>query len=196
MDPATDTDALDRADMERLSAGVDRALDDLMERHAGRVFNHLLRLLGDQDDARDLAQETFVRIYRSKGRFDPGQRFTAWLYTIAGNLARNHYRWRSRHPEARLDDAQMNRLEAGEDQPGGRGSPTPAEALDRAERAVAVRNAVNHLPLPLREVVVLVEWEGLSVPEAASVLKTSPKAAETKLYRARRQLREALKRWL
>lgn len=195
MEPSTDTEALDRADMERLVAGVDRALDDLMERHAGRVFNHLLRLVSNHDDANDLAQETFARVYRARDRFNPGQRFTAWLYTIAGNLARNHFRWRSRHPEAALEDGHLAGAEAGADSRN-RDPITPAAALLREERAGAVRKAVDGLPLPLREVVVLCEWEGLSVPEAAAVLETTAKAVETKLYRARRQLRDALTDWL
>ncbi|MCP5523826.1 MAG: RNA polymerase sigma factor [Verrucomicrobiales bacterium] len=186
----SDTDALDRVDMARLGAGVDRALDDLMERHAGRVFNFLVRLLSNVEDANDLAQETFARVYRAKDRFNPDRRFTSWLYTIAGNLARNHFRWRSRHPETALDEGLPVSA-------GGGGEPvTPAAALLREERAAAVRAAVDGLPLPLREVVVLCEWEGLSVPEAAGVLDTTPKAIETKLYRARRQLRDILNPWM
>lgn len=190
----TDPDALDRADMARLVAGQDRALDALMERHAGRLFNFLRRRLGDDDDANDLAQETFVRVYRARERYNPAQRFTTWLYTIASNLARNQLRWRARHPEAPLEP------------PSPEGAPHPGledprqtrpdRALAAEERAAAVRRAVDALPEPLREVVVLCEWEDLPIAEAAAVLDTSPKAVETKLYRARKQLRAALTRWL
>src|SRR5512141_962732 len=99
----TESDALDRTDMGRLVAGHDPALNDLMERHATPVFHFLCRMLGNEDDANDLAQETFVRVYQHRGRFRPGARFSTWLYTIAANLARNHRRWHARHPNISLD---------------------------------------------------------------------------------------------
>jgi RNA polymerase sigma-70 factor (ECF subfamily) len=188
----------DRRDMAQLVAGEDRALDALMERHAGRIFNYLLRRLGSRDDAEDLAQETFARVYRARHRYRPAQPFTAWLYTIAGNLARNRIRWRTRHPETSLDseaqerrppDEKVNSVNRNRDD-------SPVESLERKERAAAVRAAVERLPEALREVVVLCEWEDLSVTEAAGVLRLTPKAVETKLYRARKQLREVLHRWL
>src|SRR5258706_8689603 len=98
---ATDTselDARDREDMVRLTAGHDAALNELMARHATPVFHFLSRMLGNEDDANDLAQETFVRVFRAKASFRISERFSTWLYTIAANLARNQFRWRSRHP--------------------------------------------------------------------------------------------------
>src|SRR5512137_3195644 len=99
----TDASALDGADMQRLAGGHDAALNDLMARHAQPVFQFLCRMLGNEDDANDLAQETFVRVYQHRGRFRPGARFSTWLYTIAANLARNHRRWLARHPNVSLD---------------------------------------------------------------------------------------------
>ncbi len=95
----TTHDALDRADMERLATGQDAALNDLMERHATPVFHFLCRRVGNEDDANDLAQETFVRVFRARASFRSGEKFSTWLYTIAANLARNHFRWQSRHPD-------------------------------------------------------------------------------------------------
>ena len=102
MDTAN-TEALDRADMARLVGGHDAALNDLMERHAPAVFRFLCRMLGNEDDANDLAQDTFVRVYRARESYKPDQKFSTWLFTIAGNLARNQFRWRSRHPTVSLD---------------------------------------------------------------------------------------------
>ena len=96
-------DARDRADMEKLQAGHDAALNDLMERHATTVFHFLYRMVGNEDDANDLAQETFVRIFKSAKSFRGGEKFSTWLFTIAANLARNHFRGRSRHPNISLD---------------------------------------------------------------------------------------------
>ena len=191
----TDTAALDRADMARLAGGHDTALNDLMDRHATAIFRFLFRMLGNEEDANDLAQETFVRVFQHRDRFRPGARFSTWLYTIAGNLARNHHRWRSRHPDLPLDSA------ADADQPPLSDTlptpdATPSEAVLGNERSAAVRAAVAELPEDLRAAVVLCEWEELGVAEAASALETTPKAVESRLYRARQQLRQRLSRWL
>ncbi|MCZ7639537.1 MAG: sigma-70 family RNA polymerase sigma factor [Verrucomicrobia bacterium] len=190
-----DPDALDRADMARLAEGHAAALDDLMTRHAARVFQFLHRMVGDEADANDLAQETFVRVFQHCTRFRADARFSTWLYTIAGNLARNRHRWRARHPNVPLDA------------PGDHGGPSlrealpaaeasPGEAAVNAERSAAVRRAVEALPHDLREAVILCEWQDLPVAEAAAVLHTTPKAVESRLYRARQRLREQLARWL
>src|SRR5215472_14937623 len=100
---SNEADALDRADMERLCAGHDAALNDLMERHATPVFQFLCRMLNNEDDANDLAQETFVRVFRARESFRSNEKFTRWLYSIAANLARNQFRWRSRHPNVSLE---------------------------------------------------------------------------------------------
>ncbi len=187
--------ARDRADMERLAAGQDTALNDLMERHAVPVFHFLCRMVGNEDDANDLAQETFVRVFRASASFRPNEKFSTWLFTIAANLARNHFRWRSRHPNVSLE-AETGEAEQtiGSTLPAN--DPAPNEQALAAERAAAVRVAVGKLPEDLREAIVLCEWEELSVAEAAAILKSTPKAVESRLYRARQVLRERLKTWL
>lgn len=192
---STETDALDRADMERLQAGQDAALNTLMERHSSRIFQFLHRMLANEDDAHDLAQETFVRVFRSSSSYRPDQRFTSWLYTIAGNLARNHYRWRSRHPTLSLDATQEDTDQSlGERLPASGSS--PGEQAVVTERHEAVRRAIQGLPEDLREAIVLCEWEDLPLAEAATILSTSRKAVESRLYRARNLLRERLQKWL
>ena len=189
-----DTAAQDRADMERLAGGHDAALSSLMERHAGPVFQFLFRMLSNEEDANDLAQETFARVHRYRDRYDGGK-FTTWLYTIASNLARSEYRRRGRHPNVSLE------AESGDE---GRTlgetlssrEAEPSEAADAAERQRVVREAVDKLPAELREAVVLCEWEEMSVADAAVVLATTKKAVESRLYRARHRLREQLSKWL
>jgi len=188
----TANDALDRADMERLMAGQDAALNDLMERHASPVFQFLCGMVGNEDDANDLAQETFVRVFRSRTTFRTSEKFSTWLYTIAANLARNHFRWRARHPNVSLE------AETGDSEQtlGGTlpaNAPAPSEQALAAERVAAVRAAVGKLPEDLREAIVLCEWEERSMVEAAVILETTPKAVESRLYRARGILRERLK---
>ncbi len=181
--------------MERLAAGRDAALDDLMERHATPVFHFLCRMVGNEDDANDLAQETFVRVFRSRDSFRTNEKFSTWLYTIAANLARNHFRWRSRHPNVSLE-TETGETEQTLDSVLPASGPAPNEQALAAERAAAVRASVGHLPEDLREAIVLCEWEEFSVAEAAAILETTPKAVESRLYRARQILREKLKSWL
>lgn len=193
--PNPDADALDGADMARLVLGEDAALNDLMERHAGPVLGFLHRMLADEDAARDLAQETFVRVYQHRGRFRTGANFSTWLYTIAANLARNHLRWRRHRQHGSLDaPARDGSTPLSEKLPGD--ELPPGGALEAAERAAAVRTAVNGLPHELRESLVLAEWEEKTVLETAAILNLTPKAVETRLYRARKLLREKLVRWL
>jgi RNA polymerase sigma-70 factor, ECF subfamily len=194
MDTAN-SEAQDRADMARLAGGHDAALNDLMERHATAVFHFLCRLLGNEDDANDLAQETFVRVYRARDSYQPEQKFSTWLFTIAANLARNYHRWRSRHPNVSLDAvSEITDQTLGDTLPSP--TPNPHQAAESAERAEAVRAAVHALPDGMREAIVLCEWEDMPVAEAAAVLQSTPKAVESRLYRARNLLRERLRKWL
>ena len=191
----TDTAALDRGDMARLVGGQEHSLDELMARHAQQLFRFLHRMLGNEEDASDLAQTAFVRVYQHRADFRTDARFSTWLYTIAANLARNHHRWLARHPTVSLESAP---------DPAG---PTLADSLVAtrrspdaaavaAERATAVRTAVDQLPEDMREAVILCEWEEMPVIEAAAVLGATPKAIESRLYRARQLLRERLEGWL
>jgi RNA polymerase sigma-70 factor (ECF subfamily) len=192
---ARQADARDRADMERLIAGQDTALNDLMERHATPIFHFLCRMVGNEDDANDLAQETFVRVFKSRGSFRTSGKFSTWLFTIAANLARNHFRWRSRHPNISLEAESVETEQSlGSTLPSD--APAPNEQAIAEERVKAVRAAVGKLPEDLREAIVLCEWEDHSVAEAAAILETTPKAVESRLYRARQLLRERLKSWL
>ena len=192
---AVQVDAHDRADMERLIAGHDVALNDLMERHATAVFHFLCRMVGNEEDANDLAQETFVRVFKSRSSFRTEQKFSTWLFTIAANLARNHFRWRARHPNVSLDAENPETEQSlGSTLPAS--NPAPNVQALAAERARAVRLAVGKLPEDLREAIVLCEWEERSVAEAAMILEATPKAVESRLYRARNILRERLKSWL
>ena len=185
----------DQADMERLIAGHDAALNDLMERHATPMFHFLCRMVGNEDDANDLAQETFVRVFKSCKSFRTNENFSTWLYTIAANLARNHFRWRARHPNVSLETETGDTEQTlGSTLPAS--GPGPNEQALAAERAAAVRTAIGKLPEDLREAIVLCEWEERSVAEAAAILETTPKAVESRLYRARQMLRERLKLWL
>ena len=175
----------DRADMRRLQGGDASALDLLMERWQVRLRSYLMRHGQNDPAACDLAQETFVRVFRHAGRFDPRRNFSTWLFQIALNLLRDQARRKKRGATSSLEEAP----ETVDDN-------TPQSTTESNETAAAVRGAVAQLPVPLREVVILSEFEHRSQAEVAEIIGASPKAVETRLYRARAKLRESLQRWL
>jgi RNA polymerase sigma-70 factor, ECF subfamily len=189
------TDDQDRQAMARLVTGEDEALDELMARHAVRLFHYLIRVLQNETEAADLAEESFVRVYQNRIRFKPQHKFTTWLYAIATNLARDLQRHRARHPHVSL---QAEPTDAGhglqESLP--EHKPNPGELLEATERAEAVRRAIADLPEELRVPLLLAEYEEKSYAEIAAILNCSAKAVEMCLYRARHQLRARLERLL
>ncbi len=189
------TDEQDRSDMARLATGQDTAMDDLMSRHAERLYHYLLRMLQNETEASDLAQETFVRVYLNRVRFKAAHKFSTWLYTIATNLVRDLQRQRVRHPtvslEGQREDSGQGFHELLPDE-----KPNPVEMLDTEERAETVRLAVASLPEELRAPLILSVYEEKSHAEIGEVLECSAKAVETRLYRARQFLRQRLEKAL
>ena len=175
----------DEALMRALQSGEDVALNRLMERWQVPLRRFLYRWTQREADAADLAQETFVRIYRHRARFRAGARFSTWMFQIAVNLARDWHRHRRRHPE--------EPLEALEEPDSGA---SPSVQVTGDERIAEIRRAIANLPDELREAVLLFEYEDRSHAEIAEMVGASPKAVETRLYRARARLRQALSRFL
>src|SRR5207249_4599524 len=181
----------DTQDMARLAAGHDPALNDLMTRHADKLFHYLLRSLQNEEDAADLAQETFAKIYQNRARFEARQKFSTWLYAIASNLVRDRFRWRLRHAQVSLDAKDEARGTGLHDKLA-EDRPSPVETIQTEERAEAVRRAVAALPEELRLPLILTEYEGRSQAEVGEILGCTTKAVETRLYRARQLLRARL----
>ena len=194
-DEIAQLDERDRADMAQLAGGHGPALNDLMERHAPKLFNYLVRCLQHEEDAADAAQETFGRVYQNCAKFDARMKFSTWLYAIATNLVKDRYRHRSRHPQVSLD---AENEATGQDfrESVSEQNPTPSESLQATERAEAVRKAVGQLPDELRTPLILCEYEELSHAEIGEILKCTAKAVETRIYRARQQLRTSLAKLL
>lgn len=179
------SDSLDAADLQALQRGENAALDRLMVRWQIPLRAFLYRHLGHEQDALDLAQETFVRIYRHRDQFRSGARFSTWMFQIALNLVRDQARRRRRRPTDALDSVP---------EPVSESSP-PAD-LEQAESVAAVRAAIAGLPPDLREALILSEYEDLSHAEIGSVVGATSKAVETRLYRARELLRKQLQKWI
>jgi RNA polymerase sigma-70 factor (ECF subfamily) len=171
--------------MERLREGDDLALNDLMARWKEPLVSFCLRYTGNLSDARDIAQETFVKVYTSRDRYRRKATFSTWLFTIAMNLCRMRARWRSRHPEV---------LEADSD---GRGEERaadidPSQQADQNSLGRDLERAISKLPHDLRVAFVLYEINGLRYREIGVISKCSEKAVERRLARAREHLRSVL----
>lgn len=179
--------------MLRLKDGDDLALNDLMRRWQKPLVSFLYRYVGNEAEALDLAQETFVRVFKNRSRYSPKGKFSTWLFAIASNLARNCLRWQRRHPVVALDaeegDAERNPVDQIPS-----GSDSPSEFAERQERVAAVRREIQALPHHLKTALLLFEYEDLGYAEISTILGCSPKAVETRLYRARTILREKLER--
>ena len=178
--------------MERLQQGDDLALNALMERWQKPLVHFIFRYIGDESEALDLAQETFVRVYESRAKYRPrgGGKFSTWLFTIASNLSLNFVRWSKRHPNIPLDSGE----EEGRNLKEWLASPEagPMEQSSLNERARLVQKEIQALPHDLRTAILLFEYESMSYAEIAIVLSCTPKAVETRLYRARERLRNTL----
>ncbi len=176
--------------VEQVRAGDDRAFETLMERHRRPVLNLVFRLIGDADEAQDVAQTVFVRAYKTL--HDPvfrrtTARFPTWLFQVARNAAIDCLRRRRRHPTEPLAIL----AEGGESLAARQA--TAAETAVIRETGAAIAAAVARLPEDQRTAVILSEYERLSDSEIAAVMRCSAKSVEARLYRARRFLREQLR---
>ena len=172
--------------MLHLAKGQDSALTALMNRWQDRLIGFIIRMGTSHTTACDLAQETFVRLYRHRSTYNPRQSFSTWIFTIAANLVRNYHRWTTRHPETITDPS----LLAQDSSP--HLSPDPSESLAAKEKLAAVQAAIAQLPADQRETLILATYEHLSHDQIAAITHTTPKAVELRLYRARQSLRETL----
>jgi len=184
-------EASDSELMSRLASGEDHALNELMARWSERIVAFLYRMTGQREVAVDLAQETFVKLYQARLKFRSQGNFSTWLFAIAANLARNHARWKSRHPTVSLDatDADGSGIYAEPVDP----NQTPEQAAIAREKSATIHRAILSLPPELREALTLFIHEGLSYAEIANLSRCSAKAVETRIYRARQILKEQLK---
>ena len=176
----------DIAAMQRLVSGDDLALNSLMDRWKDKVAAFLLRMTGNGATATDLTQETFVKLYQSRARYRPTAPFPTYLFRIAANLARNHARWRQRHPTVSIDNEDDHVPESVETQP------SPAEQMEQSEQLQRIEAALAILPADLREAMLLFTYQDMSYAEIATAVGCTSKAVETRIYRARQILRTAL----
>ncbi|MDQ6655021.1 MAG: sigma-70 family RNA polymerase sigma factor [Verrucomicrobiota bacterium] len=187
-----DADGEDVRLMHLSGTGDMAAFERLVERHQALVAGTIGRMLGDNSDVEDLAQQVFVRVWKSAARYEARAKFTTWLLTITRNLVFNEVRRRKRHTTRPLQT-----------EPGGEEMQlkderalSPGESLLEGELQREVEKAIGELPETQRMAVVLRRYEELSYEEIADVLDQSVPAVKSLLFRARAQLRERLKGYL
>jgi RNA polymerase sigma-70 factor (ECF subfamily) len=175
--------------------GDSRAFDQIFSRYAGRLATFINRIIRDRDRAEDLVQEAFIRIHRHLPRFDQSRPFSAWIYTIAANLAKNELRRRRRSPILRAPDvtpADERRvtLQSGD-------SRTRPDVLYRQRYlAEAVELSLSALSERHREIFVLRELEGRSYEEIAGLTGVTLGTVKSRLNRARRTFARRIRPYL
>jgi len=188
--PADETD--DAALMAEVAHGDAAAFEQLVDRHQGLVIGTVGRMLGNNSDVEDVAQQVFIRVWKSAPRYRPTAKFTTWLLTITRNLVFNEARRRKRHPAEALDIHEGEELLV----PLDNAESAPNAALLEAELEKAIDDAIRALPEKQRLAVVLRRYEDKSYEEIAQVLDLSVPAVKSVLFRARTELRATLNRYL
>src|SRR4051812_29870016 len=169
------------------------AFEELVERYQHRLVAVMNHLVGNPEEAEDLAQEVFLRVYRSRKRYRPRSKFSTWLFTIANNLALNALRSRQRKPVVPLNARESGPL-----------GPRPAEQMvhdprtgpmakvQKLELSEQIRGALDGLNERQRVAVILNKFEDMGYAEIAEVMGLTTKAVKSLLSRARENLRAAL----
>jgi RNA polymerase sigma-70 factor (ECF subfamily) len=179
--------------MLRVRADDQAAFAELVEKYQRRLVGVLVHLIGHPQEAEDLAQEVFLRVYRSRHKYSPKAKFSTWLFTIANNLALNARRDRHKRQAAPLGGTESNEFTIRPPDPS---APPPAQRLDQQELAAVVRRALDDLSDRHRMAVVLNKFEDMGYAEIAEVMGVGEKAVKSLLSRARGKLREALRPYI
>ena len=188
----TEEDAEDVRLMELVSAGDSGAFEQLVERHQRLVVGTVGRMLGNTSDAEDIAQQVFVRVWKSAKRYVPRAKFTTWLLKITRNLVFNELRRRSRHPQVPLQAESEEEERPIRDE----NAIAPDASLLEQELQKAIDAAIANLPESQRLAVILRRYEELSYEEIAETLDQSVSAVKSLLFRARTELRTSLQPYL
>ncbi|MGA0919716.1 MAG: sigma-70 family RNA polymerase sigma factor [Gemmatimonadaceae bacterium] len=178
--------------MSQYIAGESRAFDVLFHRYQNRLLNFINRTIGDRERAEDLVQEAFIRVHRHIARFDRAKKFSTWVYTIAGNLAKNELRNRGRNPIVLFQalgadhDDEERPLEF--EDPDSR----PDDLFEQRHLRAMIDGAVAQLPTHHQKVFVMRELEGRSYEEIAELTDCNLGTVKSRLNRARSAFAEVI----
>jgi RNA polymerase sigma-70 factor (ECF subfamily) len=166
-------------------SGDAAAFDELMRRYKRPVLNFIFRMLNNAEDADDVAQDVFVRVYQNLDIYRPETKFSTWLFALARNAAIDRIRWRGRHQTESIESAPEIIASSG-----------TAEEVHAHEVGDQIAAAVAKLPEDQKTAIVLSEYHGMSYAEIAGVMHCSEKSVESRLYRAKQTLRASLRHLL
>jgi len=188
----SEDDAEDVRLMALVGRGDTAAFEDLIERHQSLVAGTIARMLGSNSDVEDIAQQVFIRVWKSAGRYVARAKFTTWLLKITRNLVFNELRRSKRHAHVPLQT-----------EPGGEEMPLPDDvarapdaSLLETELQQAIERAIVQLPESQRMALILRRYEEMSYEQIAEILDLSVPAVKSVLFRARTELRERLRSYL
>ena len=191
-EPAGESDADDVHLMSLISGGDEKAFERLVEKHQTLIIGTVAYMLGNNSDVEDVAQQVFVRVWKSARRYVPRAKFTTWLLKITRNLVFNEMRRRKRHATTPMPTGIEGEELPLKDEHGS----TPDASLLESELQGAIESAIADLPETQRMAVVLRRYEELSYEQIAEVLDQTVPAVKSLLFRARTELREKLSAYL
>ena len=174
------------------------AFEELVTRYQARLLTILAHLVGRKDLAEDLAQEVFLRVFRARKRYEPGAKFSTWLFTIANNVASNALRSMSRRKEINVENRESGSLGSNplDRMALAASGQMPTRQIDKAEMKDIVQLAITALNERQRMAVLLAKFEGMSYADIAECMEASPQAIKSLLSRARGCLRDVLTPYL
>ena len=180
--------------MEQLARGSHYAFEELLSRYETQVITFCYGFSRNREVAEDMAQETFLRVFRNSARYEPVAKFTTWLLKIAANLCINELKKGKLRQTLSLDEP------AGEDPEGTKiiervasGDPSPLSDAERREAQHLISKAIDHLPDDQRTTLIMVEYHHMQYQDIAEILGVTVSAIKMRVKRARETLRETLK---
>lgn len=178
-------DEVDKALLSRFFEGNQEALDQLVKKYLPLIYRYVYRLVGNEEFAEELTQETFIRCWKNLNRFNLEKPFKPWLYRIARNCAFDHLRKKNILPFTRLSEPELFKIENTESS-----QATPEEVARQKENSEQVHTLLSRLSELENEILTLHYLEELTVPEISEIMKKPEETIRTRLRRARQAFRD------
>jgi RNA polymerase sigma-70 factor (ECF subfamily) len=182
--------------MLRVKRGDRVAFAELVEKYKQPLFNFVFRTLRDEAESEDVAQNTFLQVYKSRDRYERTAKFSTWLFTIARNLCLNEIRRRARHPAESIEESHAEYEDQPRQQYEDKAHIAAPDKLLHGELAQKIEEALADLPENQRTAILLCRQDELSYEEIAEVLDCSLSATKSLIHRGRETLKEKLKPYL
>lgn len=180
----------DRELVEKARKGDELAFEELVNRYRERLFWVAFNMVGNREEARDISQEAFVRVFKSLDRYDPRYNFYTWLYQIAANICIDHLRKRGSASLVSLEGLSTETYKF--EPPGELGA--PEEGMERRELVEQIQRILDKLPVKYKTVLIMRDLEGVHCREIARIMRCTYPTLRWRLFQARRLFKEAWER--